>query len=77
MGQGQTIGKRYCKIKIVTEKNEVPQFSDYAKRFGFYWGVGYVPYIGQVLSLLNILLIFHKNKRCGHDYIAKTFVVKS
>jgi uncharacterized RDD family membrane protein YckC len=35
-----------------------------------------VPLAGPVLNLVNVLMIFRGDRRCGHDLIAGTRVVK-
>lgn len=73
---GQTIGKRLMKIRIVRK--------DYS-RAGF-WRIvllryivmgliGGIPIIGLFIQLANYLFIFGKARRCLHDYIADTIVV--
>jgi len=74
--KGQTIGKRAMGIKIVTLRGELPDVSEHLlKRYGFYFLIGYIPFIGQTLSLINVLIIFGDERRCGHDYVANTTVV--
>lgn len=75
---GQTIGKRALGIKIVTLSGELPEVKDLLlKRYGVYLLIGYIPIIGQLLSFVNIVLIFGSQKRCGHDFFAETTVVNS
>lgn len=74
---GQTIGKRSLKIKIVDLNNVVPSFSTII--FKRYLPIGVIlliPKVGALLSFIDILFIFGKNKRCVHDYIAGTKVIK-
>lgn len=76
--KGQTIGKRLLNIKIVTLAGELPDVKQHLlKRYGVYFLLGYIPFIGQLLSTINILMIFGKQKRCGHDLAAGTAVVTS
>ena len=73
---GQTIGKRTLGIKIVTLSGELPSIKEHLlKRYGVYFLLGQVPIIGQILSIANLLVIFGKQKRCGHDFVAGTIVV--
>jgi len=73
---GQTVGKRARGIKIVTLSGELPSIKKHLlKRYGVSFLIVYVPLIGQILSLANVLIIFGKQKRCGHDYLAGTLVV--
>lgn len=77
VNDGQTIGKKILKIKIVNLEGEVPSKKSLLMRYGVYFLLQNTPFIGKFLNLLNILFIFGKEKRCGHDYIAKTVVIKS
>lgn len=72
---GQTIGKKLCLIRIETESGAIPDVKVYSKRYGFQWLIQFVPVIGGVLSLINILFIFSSSKKCLHDHVAKTRVV--
>ena len=38
--------------------------------------VGNIPFIGPLLGIVNVLLIFRADRRCGHDLIAGTRVVR-
>jgi uncharacterized RDD family membrane protein YckC len=63
-------------IKIVTLTGELPSVKQHLiKRFGVYLLTSQIPFIGQFLSMINILMIFGKKKRCAHDYFAGTMVV--
>jgi uncharacterized RDD family membrane protein YckC len=37
--------------------------------------LGAIPYVGWLVSLVDPLLIFGKDRRCLHDLIADTIVV--
>lgn len=73
---GQSLGKRFLSIKIVTVNGDpvkvVPQLS---LRYGFIWGIGLIPIVGPFIYLVTLFSIFTKSKRCGHDYVAGTKVV--
>ena len=74
---GQTIGKRFNNIRIVRLNGDKPEFKHLViKRYVPYFGFGYVPLIGGILSLVNVCWIFGAPSRCLHDYIADTKVVK-
>lgn len=45
-------------------------------RYAVYFGLGYVPVIGGLLSIGNVLFVFRSDKRCVHDLVAKTMVVQ-
>lgn len=77
VANGQTIGKKVLEIKIVDLEGNVPPFQpQMLKRYAIYFLPGQVPMVGQVFSIINILFIFSKDKRCLHDLFAKTKVVK-
>jgi uncharacterized RDD family membrane protein YckC len=74
---GQTIGKRFNKIRIVRLNGDKPELTHLVlKRYVPYFGFGYIPFIGGILSLVNVCWIFGAPSRCLHDYIADTKVVK-
>ena len=77
MSHGQTIGKQVLNIKIVDMEDNLPTQNHFIKRYAMFFGLGQVPVAGPWLSLINILIIFGKEKRCGHDYFAETKVVTS
>ncbi|CAB9539257.1 hypothetical protein BROOK1789B_469 [Bathymodiolus brooksi thiotrophic gill symbiont] len=76
LNKGQTIGKMVLNIKIVTLTGELPSVKQHLiKRFGVYLLTSQIPFIGQFLAMINVLMIFGKKKRCAHDYFAGTMVV--
>ena len=72
---GQSIGKKVLKIKIVDLNDVLPSKVHLLKRYGLYFGLGQIPVVGQFLSIINILFIFGKEKRCLHDYVGETRVI--
>ena len=73
---GQTLGKKVAGIKVVTTDGALPTLrKHFLKRYSVYFVPGQIPVVGQILSTLNILFIFGKNKRCVHDIAAGTKVV--
>ncbi len=72
---GQTIGKKLLKIKIVELDNVLPSKKTLLNRYLVYFIPNHIPVIGSWFSLVNILFIFGKEKRCIHDYVAKTKVI--
>jgi len=74
---GQTIGKKFNGIKIVKTDGSKPSRNDLIfKRYFAYIVIPMLPVIGQLLSLIGNLMIFGKQRRCLHDHIAGTKVVK-
>jgi len=74
--EGQTIGKKVLKIKIVDAQNTLPSKMHLIKRYAVYFFLRIIPIVGPILSLINIVIIFGKNKKCGHDYAGDTKVLK-
>ncbi len=74
----QTWGKRVLKVRIVgLDGQRLPFGRLIAMRYLPMQGVGLVPLLGPLLSIVNVLLIFRADHRCGHDLIAGTKVVKA
>jgi uncharacterized RDD family membrane protein YckC len=73
---GQTIGKNYMSIRIENlNGNKASLTTIYFKRMLPRQLVGLVPTIGQFIAgIVNPLFIFGKQRRCLHDYLAKTKV---
>jgi len=74
---GQTIGKKVLGIKIVDLNNTLPTGKILLTRYVAYFGFAQIPIAGSLINIINILFVFGKEKRCGHDYIAKTKVIKA
>jgi uncharacterized RDD family membrane protein YckC len=74
---GQSLGKRWKQIRIVLDDGTAP---------GFWRGVvlrswvlmlfRFIPLLGNVISLVDILMIFGAGNRCLHDRLAGTRVIK-
>lgn len=77
--RGQTIGKKLLDIKIVTYPDEAnPGFVKAWLLRSFVNGlIAGVPVLGGIYSLVDICFIFRDDKRCIHDLIAGTQVVKA
>jgi uncharacterized RDD family membrane protein YckC len=74
---GQTLGKKALNIKIVTVDGQQAKIPALMKRYAFYFFAPLVPVFGQILNMVNIVFIFSESKRCLHDRIGGTIVVKS
>ncbi|MBI2397588.1 MAG: RDD family protein [Xanthomonadales bacterium] len=74
---GQTWGKRLLGIRIVDLDGRKP---DLVRLLGLRYAPVHlgtqVPFVGPVLSLVDSLMIFRNDRRCLHDLIAGTRVVK-
>ncbi len=74
--KGQTVGKKIMKIKILNENNKVPNKTDFIKRYLFMFAINQAPGILADIGLINYLFIFRKDRKCVHDMLVKTKVVK-
>jgi uncharacterized RDD family membrane protein YckC len=73
---GQTIGKRYMGIRIENLDGTKAELSKiFFMRMLPIQLISIIPLVGQsIAGFVNPLFIFGKEKRCLHDYIAKTKV---
>ena len=76
--RGQTIGKVIVGTRIVdVADGRVPKLvRSLGVRYGTIWLVSLIPFVGGLLSLLDALVIFRRDRRCLHDLSAGTKVVK-
>jgi len=77
--RGQTIGKRLVGIRIVNfgDREQTPFAKIVVLRQLLIQLVVLVPTVGPFAGLIDMLLIFRKDRRCLHDHIAGTVVVKA
>jgi uncharacterized RDD family membrane protein YckC len=77
--RGQSIGKRLLNIRIVLfQDNGPPGFLHAWLLRNFVPGIiSLVPYLGFIFVLVDALFIFSEQRRCIHDHIAGTKVVKA
>ena len=77
--QGQTLGKKWLGIRIVRYEDNGP--AGFVKavllRIIVNGIIGVIPLLGALYSLIDILFIFSDDKRCLHDKMAGTHVVKA
>ena len=75
---GQTWGKKFLGIKIVDLAGAKPSIESLLGKRYLPWHAGVnIPFIGPLMGLANVLMIFRGDRRCGHDLIAGTRVVKA
>ena len=73
---GQTWGKKILKIKIVDLQDRKPDMTKLlGLRYLLVYVISSIPFIGGLLYLINVLMIFRNDRRCGHDLLAGTRVV--
>jgi uncharacterized RDD family membrane protein YckC len=76
--RGQTVGKMVLKTRIVAENGSlVPLGPLILKRYLPIWALSALPLIGSLLLLGNSLAIFRSSRKCIHDDLAGTKVVKA
>jgi uncharacterized RDD family membrane protein YckC len=75
---GQTWGKKVVGLKIVDMDGAQPGLGVLlGRRYLFAHGVGLIPFLGGLISTVNILFIFRGDKRCLHDLVAGTQVINA
>ena len=75
--RGQTVGKMVMKTQIVADDGSPVSFETILlKRLLPVWIVGAIPCVGLIFNLADALLIFRENRKCLHDDIAGTKVIK-
>lgn len=73
---GQSLGKKWMKLRIVkTDGSPVDFVSGVAAREWAMTIIGFIPFVGGLISFVGILMIFGEERRCLHDRIAGTKVV--
>lgn len=74
---GQTIGKRVANTRIATMDGGKPPMVDLIlKRHAVFWGLALIPKGGSIVSLIDVLMIFKRDRRCLHDLVAGTQVLR-
>ncbi|MFG6488741.1 RDD family protein [Roseateles sp. BYS78W] len=75
--RGQTVGKMLLKLRIVRPDGSRP---DAWRLLGLRYGIGIVsnlnPIVAMVYGLIDSLLIFRGSRKCLHDTIADTQVIR-
>ena len=75
--QGQTIGKKMLKIRIVSLDDELLGIGQlYFVRYLTFSLIAQIPIIGALISMVNVLFIFGQDRRCLHDRLAGTKVIE-
>ena len=76
--RGQTIGKAALGIRITRPDGAQASL---ARVLGLRYGLGYattiIPVLGQIFGVVDALMIFRTSRRCLHDVMADTIVVKA
>ena len=75
---GQTVGKYLFGIKIVrSDGSPVDVGRVLLYRYLSISAIGLIPAIGGIVGLVNLLLIFRDSRKCLHDEIADTIVIRA
>jgi uncharacterized RDD family membrane protein YckC len=75
---GQTLGKKMLGIKIVDLDDRTAEFSRVILlRYLPISCVSLIPVAGQILPIIDALFVFRSDRRCVHDLIAGTKVIKA
>jgi uncharacterized RDD family membrane protein YckC len=75
---GQSIAKKWLGIKDVrTDGSRVSFARIFWLRNALNVCISFIPLIGSFYGLIDVLFIFGPAKRCVHDYIADTIVVRA
>jgi len=76
---GKTLGKLLLHIKVVSAKDlSRPGWIRAVIRWGIFWVVGWIPFIGGLASIAFLLPLLWTLKRQGvHDMAADTLVVRN
>lgn len=75
---GQSIGKRLVKIRIVrADSSRAGLARIFFLRMLLPNLIGAIPLLGPLFTLVNLCFIFREDRRCLHDHIAGTLVVRT
>jgi uncharacterized RDD family membrane protein YckC len=74
---GQTVGKKLVGIRIADLDNGVPRFEKIlGMRYLPISIVALIPVVGNLLTVVDVLFVFRTDRRCVHDLIAGTQVLR-
>jgi uncharacterized RDD family membrane protein YckC len=74
---GQTVGKRITGMRIALPDGTLPSSGRLLLRYGIGWLVTPFMWLQMIYGLVDSLMIFGSARRCLHDHIAGTIVVKT
>ncbi|TWT82376.1 RDD family protein [Planctomycetes bacterium CA13] len=76
--KGQTVGKLVMKTQILSDSTNslVPFGRLVLLRYVPLWIASAIPFIGNFVGIIDGLAIFRENRKCIHDEIAGTKVIK-
>jgi uncharacterized RDD family membrane protein YckC len=74
---GQTIGKKLLGLRIVRSNGErADPGHAIGLRYVLIWVIASIPVAGWIFALADALMIFRDSRKCLHDNIADTIVIK-
>ena len=74
----QTIGKKLLGIKVARKDGSRATLGRiFGLRYLLNSAIGLIPLIGPFYGLIDVLFIFGEPKRCLHDYLADTIVIRA
>jgi uncharacterized RDD family membrane protein YckC len=77
-GTGQSLGKRWSHVRIALEGGEPPGFwRGVVLRSWALFLLRIIPGLGYIVNLVDSLMVFSEGRRCLHDRIAGTRVLKA
>ena len=75
---GQSLGQRWSDVRIVLENGEPPGFwRGVVLRSWVLFALRVIPGLGYIVGLVDSLMVFSEGRRCLHDRIAGTRVLKA
>lgn len=76
--RGQTVGKLLLGLRIVRpDGSRVDPLRMLGLRYALGFLLALIPLLGPIYGLLDSLLIFRESRRCLHDQVADTIVVRA
>ena len=76
--RGQTLGKLFCKIRIVRTGGERAGFVHVCLLRTLSMGlIAAIPFVGWLIASVDPFLIFREDRRCLHDLLADTTVIEA
>jgi len=75
---GQTVGKKVAGTRIIDLNGNLRPFAVvFFVRYALLSAIANIPIAGSLFCLVDALFVFRKDKRCIHDLMAGTQVVKT
>ncbi|HEX8070212.1 MAG TPA: RDD family protein [Pyrinomonadaceae bacterium] len=76
--RGASIGQNFQKLKVVDAGGNIPSTGTLVLRLLAQVGLSFVPFVGWILVLLDLLFpLWDEKKQTIHDKAASTFVIKT